>query len=283
MSTMLVFGRSGQVAQELARLVPDAHFLGRDEADLADPQAAAAQVAKYQPDVVINAAAYTAVDRAETDIELARSVNATAPGAIALAAAQLRIPFLHISTDYVFDGSGNAPRREDDPTGPLGVYGETKLAGEQAVAAAGGCWAILRTSWVFSAHGSNFVKTMLRLGAERSELGIVADQIGAPTPAADIARALIVMAVRMQKTDSPQGVYHFAGAPDVSWADFAREIFHQADLPCRVRDIATTDYPTPARRPHNSRLDCTKLARDFGIERPDWRIGLSQVLQDLRN
>ncbi len=283
MTRILVFGRSGQVAQELARQRPDAHFLGRDDADFADPQAAAAQVLKYQPDVVINAAAYTAVDRAETDIDLARSVNAHAPGAIAHAAAQAGIPFLHISTDYVFDGAGNTARDEAAPTGPLGVYGATKLEGENAVAASGARWVILRTSWVFSAFGANFVKTMLRLGAERDELGIVADQIGGPTPAADIARALITISERLCKPDSPQGLYHFSGGPDVTWADFAREIFRQADMNCHVRDILTAEYPTPAVRPHNSRLDCGKLARDFGIDRPDWRIGLAAVIKDLES
>lgn len=281
MTKILVFGQSGQVARELARLAPDARFLGRADVDLSDPDAAAAQVAVHRPDVIINAAAYTAVDRAESDGDLARAVNAYAPGAIAHAAARLGVPFLHISTDYVFDGSGHGPRAETAATGPLGVYGATKLAGEDAVASAGGNWAILRTSWVFSAHGANFVKTMLRLGADRDELGIVADQIGGPTPAADIAQTLLTMANRMLQADSPQGIYHFSGAPDVSWADFAGEIFVQARLNCRVRDITTADYPTPARRPFNSRLDCTKLARDFGIERPDWRAGLASVMKDL--
>lgn len=281
MTRILVFGRTGQVAQELARLVPGARFLCRDQADLTNSQDAARHVDDYRPDVVINAAAHTAVDRAETDIDAARAINTDAPGALAQAAARAAIPFLHISTDYVFDGSGDAPRDEAAQTGPLGVYGRTKLAGEQAVAAAGGRWAVLRTSWVFSAHGSNFVKTMLRLGAERDQLGIVADQIGGPTPAEEIARALLVMADRMCHSASPNGIYHFSGAPDVSWADFARAIFSQSGLSCEVRDVATVDYPTPARRPLNSRLDCTRIAQDFGVERPDWRHGLAAVLKEL--
>lgn len=224
MTDLMVFGRTGQVARELARLAPQARFLGRDEADLADPAACAASIWRARPSAVLNAAAYTAVDRAESDAEAARRVNAEAPGAMAAACAELGIPFLHVSTDYVFDGSGEAPRAEDAPTGPLGVYGQTKLDGERAIAAAGGQWAVLRTSWVFSAHGTNFVRTMRRLGAERDRLTVVADQVGGPTPAADIASALLAMARAMRADPAKGGVYHFAGAPDVSWAGFAREI-----------------------------------------------------------
>ncbi len=285
MQGLLVFGRNGQVARELARLAPGALFLGRDEADLTDPAACAAAIRAHQPAAVINAAAYTAVDRAESDAEVARLVNADAPVAMAQAAADLDVPFLHVSTDYVFDGSGDAPWREGDATGPLGVYGETKLAGEQGVAAAGGNWVVLRTSWVFSAHGGNFVKTMLRLGAERDALSIVADQMGGPTPAAAIADALLVMARAMQAGTIQGagccGIYHFSGAPDTSWAGFAAEIFTRAGRSIQITDIATADYPTPARRPLNSRLDCSRIMADFGISRPDWRIGLDQVLAEL--
>lgn len=283
MQGLLVFGHSGQVAQELRLLVPGAQFLDRTQADLTDPEACAAAIHSIRPRAVLNAAAYTAVDRAETDLETARLVNAIAPGKMAQAAAGLGVPFLHVSTDYVFAGSGDRAWREDDATGPLGAYGATKLAGEQAVAAAGGQWAVLRTSWVFSAHGANFVKTMLRLGAEREELGIVADQIGGPTPAAAIAGALITMARTMLDDGSKGGVYHFSGAPDVSWADFAAEIFLQAGLATRIRRIETADYPTPAQRPLNSRLDCARIADDFGIQRPDWRDGLATVLSQLEN
>lgn len=281
MQGLLIFGRTGQVARELARLAPDALFLGRDDADLTDPDACADALRRAGPKAVINAAAYTAVDRAEAQPDLAQVVNADAPGAMARAAAALGVPFLHVSTDYVFDGSGDRPRAEDAATGPLGVYGETKLAGERAVRSAGGQAAILRTSWVFSAHGANFVKTMLRLGAERDELGIVSDQIGGPTPAADIAASLLVMARGMLSDPGAGGVYHYAGAPDVSWADFAEAIFADAGLDCRLRRIASADYPTPARRPMNSRLDCTAIQRDFKIARPDWRAGLADVLARL--
>ncbi|MBK4216379.1 dTDP-4-dehydrorhamnose reductase [Paracoccus caeni] len=282
MTGLLVFGRTGQVARELMKQAPDAHFLGRDEADLTNPIAAADVVRERRPTAIINAAAYTAVDRAETDEETASLVNAAAPAAIANAAAELGVPMLHISTDYVFDGTGDSARDEDAPTGPLGAYGRTKLAGELAIAKAGGQWAILRTSWVFSAHGANFVKTMLRLGSERDEISVVADQIGGPTPAAAIADALLRMSEAIVRDSNRRGIYHFAGAPDVSWADFAREVFGRAGLRCHVRDIGTSEYPTPARRPANSRLDCDLIKRDFGIERPDWRLGLDQVLNDLR-
>ena len=282
MQGLLIFGRTGQVARELARLAPDAQFLGRDQADLTDPAACAALIAASDCRAVINAAAYTAVDKAETDAETARLVNADAPAAMARAAAEKGVPFLHVSTDYVFDGSGDQPRDTDAPTAPLGVYGATKLAGEQGVAAAGGPWAVMRTSWVFSAHGANFVKTMLRLGAERDRLTIVADQIGGPTPAADIAAALLVMADQMIADPAKGGLYHFAGSPDASWADFAREIFRQSGLSCAVADIPSSDYPTPAQRPLNSRLDCRRIADDFGIARPDWRDALARVLDELK-
>lgn len=283
MHGLLVFGRTGQVARELAELAPRARFLSRDEADLADPPACAAAIRAIAPRAVINAAAYTAVDRAEAEPGAARTVNTDAPGAMARECAALGIPFLHISTDYVFDGSGHLPRDEDTPTAPLGVYGDTKLAGEQAVAAAGGQWAVMRTSWVFSANGANFVRTMLRLGAERERLSIVGDQVGGPTPAADIAAAAVAVVRGMQADPAKGGIYHFSGAPDVSWADFARQVFAHAGMDIDVMDIPSTDYPTPARRPLNSRLDCGRIARDFGIQRPDWRMGLTRVLQQLKD
>jgi dTDP-4-dehydrorhamnose reductase len=281
MKGLMIFGRTGQVARELARLAPEARFLGRDKADLGDPAGCAALIRQARPACVINAAAYTAVDRAEAEPELARLVNAGAPGAMAAACAELSIPFLHVSTDYVFDGSGEEARTEEAPTGPLGVYGQTKLEGERAIAAAPGQWAVLRTSWVFSAHGTNFVKTMRRLGAERERLTIVADQVGGPTPAGDIAGALLAMARAMAADPAMGGIYHFAGAPDVSWAGFAREIFARLGLSPEVVEIPTSDYPTPARRPLNSRLDCAAITRDFGIPRPDWRTGLDRVIKEL--
>lgn len=276
---ILVFGKTGQVAKELQKRAKDAVFLGRDEADLSDPQSCADQIAKHAPSCVINAAAYTAVDRAEDEPELAQLVNADAPTAMAQAAQGREIPFLHISTDYVFDGSGETPFEPADPVAPLGVYGRTKLAGENGVKSAHESPIILRTSWVFSAHGANFVKSMLKYGAENHEMRIVADQIGGPTPAADIASALLDMGAA--QSNAPFGTYHFTGTEDVSWADFAREIFSQAGMTTNVVDIPSCEYPTRAKRPLNSRLDCTSLERDFGVARPKWRDGLRDVLKEL--
>ncbi|OWY02172.1 dTDP-4-dehydrorhamnose reductase [Thioclava sp. IC9] len=277
---ILVFGQTGQVAQELQRLAPDAAFLGRDRVDLSNPDAAAQAIREAKPEAVINAAAYTAVDKAEEEEALAQTVNGDAPAAMAEACRDLGIPFVHISTDYVFDGSGEAPFEPTDPTGPLGAYGRTKLAGEQAIRATGGTFAILRTSWVFSAHGGNFVKTMLRLSESRDHLTIVADQIGGPTPAKAIAEACLTMAQELQRAPEKSGVYHFSGSPDVSWAGLAREIFARAGREVTVADIPTADYPTPAKRPLNSRLDCSDLAV-FGLNRPDWKSGLDEVLTEL--
>jgi len=279
--TLLVFGRSGQVATELARLAPGAAFLGRDAADLADPESCAAAIRDRAPGAVINAAAYTAVDRAEEEEALATRINGAAPGAMARECAARGIPFVHVSTDYVFDGSGTAPWRPGDATGPLGAYGRSKLAGEAAVRAAGGAHAILRTSWVFSAHGANFVKTMLRLSETRDALNVVEDQIGGPTPAAAIAAACLRIADRLAADPGTAGTYHFAGDPDTSWAGFAREIFARAGRAVAVTGIPSAAYPTPAARPANSRLDCTATAARFGISRPDWRAGLEAVLAEL--
>jgi len=277
----LVFGQTGQVARELARCVPagvQARFLGRDQADLLHPDACAAAIANC--DIVINAAAWTAVDLAESHEDAATLVNGASPTAMALRCAALGLPLIHISTDYVFDGAGDAPFATDHPTAPLGAYGRSKLAGEQGIRASGARAVILRTSWVFSAHGSNFLKTMLRLGGQKDSLNVVADQIGGPTPAGDIAQAVWVIAAAMAKGQAG-GTYHFAGAPDTSWADFARAIMLAANLPCAVQDIPTSAYPTPARRPANSRLDCSTLQRDFGLTRPDWRAALAPMIQEL--
>ncbi|WP_116132940.1 dTDP-4-dehydrorhamnose reductase [Tropicimonas sp. IMCC34043] len=281
----LVFGRTGQVATELQLQAPgrgiELIVLGREAADLSRPESCAEAIATAPVDAVINAAAHTAVDRAETEQELALAINGAAPAAMARACASRGLPFLHVSTDYVFDGSGTAPWKPDDATGPLGAYGRTKLAGEQGIAAAGGRYAILRTSWVFSAHGANFVKTMLRLAETRSELNVVADQIGGPTPAAAIAAALLEMAGQMAADRRPGGIHHFSGTPDASWADFARAIFAEAGKAVTVNDIPAASYPTPAARPGNSRMDCASLEARFGIPRPDWRAGLRDVLGQL--
>ncbi|PTQ69766.1 dTDP-4-dehydrorhamnose reductase [Celeribacter persicus] len=278
---ILVFGKTGQVAMELQRLLPEARFLGRDEADLTDPLACGRKIRDLKPAAVINAAAYTAVDKAEDDALVATLVNAAAPTEMAETCADLGIPFVHISTDYVFDGAGEEPFAPDHPTGPLGVYGETKLEGENGVREAGGVFAILRTSWVFSAHGGNFVKTMLRLAETRDKLTVVVDQIGGPTPARDIAKACVETAEQLKTDPNKAGTYHFSGSPDMSWADFAREIFAQAGSVVEVEDIPTSAYPTPAKRPANSRLDCSTTETTFGIRRPDWKAGLAEVLSEL--
>jgi dTDP-4-dehydrorhamnose reductase len=278
---LLVFGKTGQVARELHRIAPEAVFLGRDEANLSDPAACVAAVAAFDAEAILNAAAWTAVDKAEAEEAAATVVNGDASAAMARAAAARGIPFLHLSTDYVFDGAGDRPFIPDHPTAPLGAYGRSKLAGETGVRAAGGPHAILRTSWVVSAHGANFVKTMLRLSETRETISVVADQIGGPTPAAAIAAALVDMAQQLAADPAKSGTYHFSGAPDTSWADFAREIFRMAGLSTTVEDIPSTAYPTPARRPLNSRLDCTMTFDRFGIARPDWRLGLADILQEL--
>ena len=279
---LLIFGQTGQVARELARRVPAGTTitqLSRTDADLADPNASAAAIFASEAHAVINAAAYTAVDKAETDEPAATVINAASPTAMAMACAAKTIPFLHVSTDYVFDGQGTAPFAPDHPTAPLGAYGRSKLAGEQGIRAAHPNPMILRTSWVFSSHGSNFLKTMLRLGRDRPTLNVVADQIGGPTPAAAIADALYTCANALIH-GAKGGTHHFAGAPDASWADFARAIMAAATLPCQITDIPSAAYPTPAKRPLNSRLDCTSLAR-FGLTRPDWRTALPEILLDL--
>tara|TARA_R110002049_G_scaffold308194_2_gene511304 strand:+ start:925 stop:1791 length:867 start_codon:yes stop_codon:yes gene_type:complete len=281
---ILVFGHSGQVATELRAL--DGHgiditALNRAAADLTDPAACAAAIEAHAPDAVINAAAYTAVDKAETDQAAADLINAQAPAAMDRVCAARDIPFVSISTDYVFSGEGKDPWQPSDPTDPQGVYGRTKRDGEIAIQAAGGRYAVLRTSWVVSAHGNNFVKTMLCLEAERDVLTIVADQIGGPTGAAEIAQACITIAKTLVSEPQKSGIYHFAGTPDTSWADFARVIFDQAGLTCTVTDIPSSDYPTPAKRPLNSRMDCSATQTAFGIARPDWRASLTQIITQL--
>lgn len=278
--TILVFGKTGQVAQELAAY-EESICVGRDVADLSDPAACADLVRAHSPKAVINAAAYTAVDKAEDEEDLATVINGAAPTAIAEACAALGIPFVHISTDYVFDGTGTAAWTADDPVAPPNAYGRSKLAGENGVVSSGAAYAILRTSWVVSAHGHNFVKTMLRLGAERDKLTIVADQIGAPTSAKAISRACMAVATQLLEDPQKAGIYHFQSSPYCSWADLARELFQFAKLPCVVEDIPSSAYPTPATRPLNSRLDCTSFEETFKIPRPDWKADLRDILEDL--
>ncbi|WP_136444145.1 dTDP-4-dehydrorhamnose reductase [Pacificoceanicola onchidii] len=277
---ILVFGKTGQVASELARRAPEAVFLGRDQADLSNPAACAEAIRQHQPKAVINAAAYTAVDKAEEEEALATVINGDAPTAMARACAGLGIPFIHISTDYVFDGSGETPWQPSDPVAPLGAYGRSKLAGEQGILGTAAQATILRTSWVFSAHGNNFVKTMLRLAETRDALNVVDDQIGGPTPASGIAEACLTIAEKMMSGQGG-GVYHYGGQPPASWACFARETFALAGKEVAVTGIPSSDYPTPAARPLNSRLNCESLTADFGISPPDWKAALAETVTEL--
>jgi dTDP-4-dehydrorhamnose reductase len=236
-------------------------------------------VAEARPEVVINAAAWTAVDKAETEIEAARRLNALAPAELAVAAAGAGARFIHLSTDYVFDGAAAGALDETAPPAPLNVYGATKLEGERLVLAALPAAVVIRTSWVYAAHGANFVRTMLRLAQTRGEVSVVADQVGGPTPAAAIAEACLAVAARR---DGPGGIYHFQGAPPASWADFAEAIFAAAGAPVRVNRIPTRDYKTPAARPLRTVLDCGKILRDYGVRQPDWRSGLADIVGRLQ-
>ena len=278
---ILIFGENGQVARALRKEAGGAHevaALGRAGADLYAPGAGENAIRNWKPDIVVNAAAYTAVDQAETEAEKAQRLNAGAVGEIAGAASAEDAQFLHLSTDYVFDGAIDSPYKEDAATNPLSVYGASKLSGECAAMQANPESVIIRTSWVFSEYGGNFVKTMLRLGRERSSLSIVDDQIGGPTSARDIAKALLTIAGKKHRGAPGAGLYHFQSAPPVSWAVFARKIFEFADLPVEVLGISTEDYAAPAKRPLRTVLDCSKIERDFGVAQPDWRASLRQVI-----
>lgn len=289
---VLITGAAGQVGYELMRLVPEGvevRGLGSAALDITQAGQVEAAVAEFSPALIINAAAYTAVDKAETDVERAWAVNRDGVANLGTVAERLGIPVFHISTDYVFAGDADRPYRETDATGPTGVYGASKLAGEEALAAACSRYLVLRTSWVFGAHGNNFVKTMLRLGAERDSLSIVADQQGGPTSAASIAAALWQLAERYRSEQSlPWGIYHFSGAPYCSWFDFADAIFQQAkqigllDKVPQLSAIATADYPTPAKRPAWSVMDCSKLSEQLELDAPRWQEDLVKVLAELK-
>ena len=285
---ILVSGKTGQVAVELQKHLAglgNLIVLGRDVLDLSQPEQIRAQVRAHKPDLIIIAAAHTAVDQAESEPELAFAINASAPGVFAEEAAALGIPLIHYSTDYVFDGSKPAPYTEDDATNPLGVYGKSKLAGELAIAASGAQHLILRTSWVYSTHGKNFLLTMQRLLQERPELRVVADQIGAPTWAGTIARSTRALIERWQAGDAGAwGTYHLTASGETSWFGFTQAI--AAHLSAQGKTCATLEpipasaYPTPAARPQNSRLDCSKLAREWAVTQPDWEAALSECVAE---
>jgi dTDP-4-dehydrorhamnose reductase len=287
-----VTGRTGQVVQSLlARAAASGVSViarGRPELDLEQPDSIRAALAGARPDCIVNAAAYTAVDKAEAEPDRAMRINGQGAGAVAAAAASLGVPLIQISTDYVFDGMAPRPWRESDATGPLSAYGRSKLAGEQAVAAATKDHAILRTAWVYSPYGANFVKTMLRLAENRDEVAVVADQLGSPTSAADLAEAIIAVAralIGRPSDGALRGTFHAAGSGEASWADVAEAIFEasaaQGGHSARVKRITTADYPTPARRPANSRLDCSLLAVRYGLRLPDWRTPLRACVAEL--
>lgn len=295
--TVMVFGGNGQVGQELLRALaplgavvattrsgqlPDGSSC--EVADFAQPDSLTALLDRLQPTVVVNAAAYTAVDRAEQEVEAAFAANAQAPGVIARWCAAHDVPFVHYSTDYVFDGQGSAAYREDEPTAPLGVYGTSKRDGEDAVRAAGGRHLIFRTAWVYASHGANFLRTMLRVGAERDALRVVADQIGTPTPAALIADVTVQA---LQHPGQLSGTWHLTASGQTSWHGFAEAIFAEAlaagvlaKVPT-VEAIASSEYPTPAKRPAWSVLDNRKLQQDFGIALPAWQDGLKRVMAEI--
>ncbi len=289
---LAVTGKTGQVVTALLErgeaMGAEIVALGRPEIDLGLDRSVLDALAGASPDVIVSAAAYTAVDKAETEADSAEAVNARGPGLVSAAAAALNVPVIHLSTDYVFDGSKPSPYVESDATGPLGVYGRTKLAGETAVAAATPNHVILRTAWVYSPYGQNFLKTMLRLAADRPELRVVDDQRGNPTSALDIADAVLVIARNL--LDRPadaalRGVFHLAGTGEASWADFATEIFAASAAlggpSAGVSRITTADYPTPARRPANSRLSTARLQQVHGVTMPHWTTSTRSVVERL--
>ena len=294
---ILLLGKNGQLGWELQRaLAPlgEVVALGHDHAaplfaDLSEPESLAAIVQAVAPQIIVNAAAHTAVDKCESEPELARALNAQSPAVLAHEAKKLGAWLLHYSTDYVFDGSGSAPWREDSPTGPLNVYGATKLAGEDAIRASGCQHLILRTSWVYAARGGNFAKTMLKLAVERERLTVVADQIGAPTGAellADISAHMLRSALQRVEV---AGVYHAAAAGETSWHGYARHVIEFARgagraikvAPDAIEAVPSSAYPTPARRPHNSRLDTRKLRDTFTLNLPPWQTGVERMLTEV--
>ena len=287
---ILLLGEHGQVGRELQLSLRGQGELivrGRDRLDLSQPEQIRQQLRELRPELVINAAAYTAVDQAESEAQLAFAINATAPGILAEEAAALGAPLIHYSSDYVFDGTKNAPYAEDDVPNPLGVYGRSKLAGEQAIQAVGGAHLILRTSWVYSLHGRNFLLTMQRLLQERASLDVVADQVGAPTWAGSIADATRQLVERWRHGHAgPWGLYHLSAQGEVSWFGFASAIAEQlraqGKATATLQPIPSSAYPTPARRPLNSRLDCTRLQRDWHVQLSDWHSALLECLHSPR-
>jgi dTDP-4-dehydrorhamnose reductase len=288
---ILVLGSKGQLGQclndQLAITEHDVVYTSRGEIDIADFEVTKSQILEISPDIVINATAYTAVDKAEEEHQAADRVNHLAVANIASICSQLDCCLIHVSTDYVFDGNSEVPYQEDNTTNPQGVYGDSKLKGEMAIEASGCKYLIIRTAWVYSEYGNNFLKTMLRLGADRDELSIVGDQIGCPTYAQDIAKTIVSILSLLDLKGSSSGIYHYCGDEPCSWYDFARAIFLEAEVrglktPSYVKSITTDDYPTPAIRPAYSVLDCTKIQRVFDVTRSNWRDGIKIVIDRLQ-
>lgn len=281
---ILISGHTGQVARELQLALSEHELISLDRHafDLAQPTSLRRTILRERPDLLINAAAHTAVDQAEQEQTLVFAINAEAPGVMAVACAELGIPLIHYSTDYVFDGSRAGPYSEDDTPNPLSVYGSSKLAGERAIADSDCDHLILRTSWVYSRHGRNFLLTMQRLLQEREQLNVVADQIGAPTWAGSIAGATAELIDAWQQGNRQWGTYHLTNRGETSWFGFAQAIgdrLRASGKPCaKLQPIPTSDYPTPARRPLNSRLDCSKLERNWNVRLPDWQTALDACL-----
>jgi dTDP-4-dehydrorhamnose reductase len=287
---ILVLGCKGQLGRCLNdQLVNTDHeviYTSREQIDIADFEVTKSKILEFSPDIIINATAYTAVDKAEEDQETADLINHLAVANLATLCNQLGSWLIHMSTDYVFDGNSNVPYKEDDETNPQGAYGESKLKGELEIQASGCKHIIIRTAWVFSEYGNNFLKTMLRLGAERDELSIVGDQIGCPTYAQDIARSIVEIAPQLNSREY-NGIYHYCGDQPCSWYDFANAIFEQAmtnnlKISSIVNSIETSAYPTPAKRPAFSVLDCSKIENDFGVHASNWHDGVGQVISKLK-
>ncbi|MCZ7854078.1 dTDP-4-dehydrorhamnose reductase [Agrobacterium salinitolerans] len=287
---LAVTGKNGQVVSALLALASaelEIVALGRPELDLAQPETVLKALRQVKPDAVVSAAAYTAVDKAESEPDIAFAVNRDGARAVAQAASDLGIPLIHLSTDYVFDGAKDTAYVESDPTGPTSVYGRSKLEGERAVSEATDNYVVLRTAWVYSEYGNNFVKTMLRLSENRDEINVVADQFGCPTSANDIAAAVVTIARKLVEDSSAplRGVFHLSGSGETNWANFAKQIFAFAEedggKSMIVNDITTAQYPTPARRPANSRLDCSKLEEVYSIKLQSWQTSTRAVVTAL--